>query len=147
MPNSITLKSSLINNLNKINYNKTYTPRFGRVFALLGELICKGIALDAVDQEYVARKLLSGFENLLDINVDFVAELGTTNITIQKLLKLEKGSVIDLEKPAGESVELYINNKIFGKGEVMVYEKNLAIRINEILDSKTVIQYFKKENV
>lgn len=103
--------------------------------------------MDAADQEYVARRLLSGFENLLDISVDFVAELGTTNITIQKLLKLERGSVIDLEKPAGESVELYINNKIFGKGEVMVYEKNLAIRINEILDSKTVIQYFKKENV
>ena len=105
------------------------------------------MTLDAVDQEYVAHKLLSGFENLLDISVDFVAELGTTNITIQKLLKLEKGSVIDLEKPAGESVEHYINNKIFGKGEVMVYEKNLAIRINEILDSKTVIQYFKKENL
>ena len=60
-------------------------------------------------------------------------------------MKFEAGSVIDLEKPAGESVELYINNRIFGKGEVMVYEKNLAIRINEILDSKSVIQYFKKE--
>ena len=45
--------------------------------------------MDAVDQEYVARKLLSGFENLLDISVDFVAELGTTNITIQRLLKLQ----------------------------------------------------------
>ncbi|MBR4098132.1 MAG: FliM/FliN family flagellar motor switch protein, partial [Campylobacter sp.] len=43
------------------------------------------------------------------------------------------------------SVELYINNRIFGKGEVMVYEKNLAIRINEILDSKSVIQYFRRE--
>lgn len=106
----------------------------------------KGNTLDAADQQYLEKKLLSGYENLLDISVDFVAELGTTNITIQKLLKLERGSVIDLEKPAGESVELYINNKIFGKGEVMVYEKNLAIRINEILDSKTVIQYFKKEN-
>ena len=103
--------------------------------------------MDAADQEYIERKLLSGFENLLDISVDFIAELGTTSITIQRLLKLEKGSVIDLEKPAGESVELYINGKIFGKGEVMVYEKNLAIRINEILDSKTVIQYFKKETI
>ncbi|MDD3323755.1 MAG: flagellar motor switch protein FliN [Sulfurospirillaceae bacterium] len=98
------------------------------------------------DQEYIEKKLLSGYENLLDISVDFIAELGTTHLSVQKLLKLEKGSVIDLDKPAGESVELYINNKIFGKGEVMVYEKNLAIRINEILDSKTVIQYFKKEN-
>ncbi|WP_270979804.1 flagellar motor switch protein FliN [Campylobacter helveticus] len=89
--------------------------------------------------------LLHSYEDILDITVDFVSELGTTNMNVSELLKLEVGSVIDLEKPAGESVELYINKRIFGKGEVMVYEKNLAIRINEILDSKTVLQYFKKE--
>lgn len=89
--------------------------------------------------------LFKSYDELMDISVDFIAELGTTTISISELLRLEAGSVIDLEKPAGESVELYINNRIFGKGEVMVYEKNLAIRINEILDSKSVIQYFKKE--
>ena len=89
--------------------------------------------------------LFKSYDELLDISVDFIAELGTTTVSINELLKFETGSVIDLEKPAGESVELYINNRIFGKGEVMVYEKNLAIRINEILDSKSVIQYFKKE--
>ncbi|WP_298036741.1 flagellar motor switch protein FliN [uncultured Campylobacter sp.] len=89
--------------------------------------------------------LFKSYDELLDISVDFIAELGTTTVSINELLKFEAGSVIDLEKPAGESVELYINNRIFGKGEVMVYEKNLAIRINEILDSKSVIQYFKKE--
>ncbi|MBR8461832.1 flagellar motor switch protein FliN [Campylobacter sp. faydin G-24] len=89
--------------------------------------------------------LFKSYDELMDISVDFIAELGTTNISINELLKFEAGSVIDLEKPAGESVELYINNRIFGKGEVMVYERNLAIRINEILDSKSVIQYFKKE--
>jgi len=101
--------------------------------------------LEKEDQEYLEKKLLSGYENLLDINVDFIAELGTTFLSIEEILKLSKGSVVDLKKPAGESVELYINKKIFGKGEVMVYEKNLAIRINEILDSKSVIQYFKRE--
>jgi len=101
--------------------------------------------LNKKDKEYLETKLLSGYENLVDINVDFIAELGTTALSIRELLKLDKGSVIDLGKPAGESVELFVNNKIFGKGEVMVYEKNLAIRINEILDSKTVIQYFKRE--
>jgi flagellar motor switch protein fliN len=89
--------------------------------------------------------LFKSYDELMDISVDFIAELGTTTVSINELLKFETGSVIDLEKPAGESVELYINNRIFGKGEVMVYEKNLAIRINEILDSKSVIQYFKKE--
>lgn len=85
------------------------------------------------------------YEKLMDISIDFTSELGSTMITLREFLKLDKGSVIDLEKPAGESVELLINQKIFGKGEVMVYEKNLAIRINEILDSKAIIQYFKKE--
>jgi len=89
--------------------------------------------------------LFKSYDEFMDISVDFIAELGTTTVSINELLKFEAGSVIDLEKPAGESVELYINNRIFGKGEVMVYEKNLAIRINEILDSKSVIQYFKKE--
>lgn len=89
--------------------------------------------------------LFKSYDELMDISVDFISELGTTTVSINELLKFEAGSVIDLEKPAGESVELYINNRIFGKGEVMVYEKNLAIRINEILDSKSVIQYFKKE--
>ena len=89
--------------------------------------------------------LFKSYDELMDISVDFIAELGTTTVSINELLKFEAGSVIELEKPAGESVELYINNRIFGKGEVMVYEKNLAIRINEILDSKSVIQYFKKE--
>lgn len=87
------------------------------------------------------------YDELMDISVDFISELGTTTISVRELLKLENGSVIDLEKPAGESVELFINNRIFGKGEVMVYEKNLAIRINEILDSKSVIQYFKREQL
>ena len=76
--------------------------------------------------------LFKSYDELMDISVDFIAELGTTTVSINELLKFEAGSVIDLEKPVG-------------KGEVMVYEKNLAIRINEILDSKSVIQYFKKE--
>jgi flagellar motor switch protein FliN/FliY len=87
----------------------------------------------------------SQYEKLDDISVVFTAELGSTTLPIDEILKLSKGSVIDLQKPAGESVELFINGKIIGKGEVMVYEKNLAVRINEILDSKSVIQYFSKE--
>lgn len=87
------------------------------------------------------------YQGLLDINVVFTAELGSIPLDIQEILKLENGSIIDLQKPAGESVELFVNNRIIGKGEVMVYEKNLAIRINEILDSKSVIQSFRKETV
>ncbi len=96
-------------------------------------------------EEILQQLDISQYEKLDDISVIFTADLGSTTLTIDEILKLTKGSVIDLQKPAGESVELFINNKIIGKGEVMVYEKNLAVRINEILDSRSVIQYFSKE--
>lgn len=85
------------------------------------------------------------YDGLLDMEVSFVAELGQTQLTLGEILKLNKGSVIDLNKPAGESVESFVNGRILGKGEVMVFEKNLAIRINEILDSSGVLYYLFKE--
>jgi len=87
------------------------------------------------------------YSGLLDMEVEFVSDLGETDATIAEILKYEKGSIIDLKKPAGESVESYVNGRILGKGEVMVYEKNLAIRINEILDSSAVLYHFAKEKL
>ncbi len=87
------------------------------------------------------------YEGLLDMEVEFIADLGQTDLSIGDILRLDKGSVIDLNKPAGESVESYVNGRIIGKGEVMVYEKNLAIRINEVLDSSAVLYYLSKERL
>ncbi|MEA3330509.1 MAG: flagellar motor switch protein FliN [Campylobacterota bacterium] len=98
---------------------------------------------------YNADKELSwmNYSGLLDMEVEFISDLGETELSISEILKLEKGSIIDLKKPAGESVESYVNGRILGKGEVMVYEKNLAIRINEILDSSAVLYHLSKERL
>jgi flagellar motor switch protein FliN/FliY len=85
------------------------------------------------------------YEKIDDISINLTTDLGQTTLTTGEIIKLKKGSIIDLQKPAGESVEIFINNKIVGKGEVMVYEENLAVRINEILDADSIIKYFKKE--
>jgi flagellar motor switch protein FliN/FliY len=100
-------------------------------------------------QPYDAQKELSwmDYSGLLDMEVEFVADLGETEATVAEILKYEKGSIIDLKKPAGESVESYVNGRILGKGEVMVYEKNLAIRINEVLDSSAVLYHLAKEKI
>lgn len=87
------------------------------------------------------------YSGILDMEVEFIADLGETDLSLREILKLEKGSIIDLKKPAGESVESYVNGRILGKGEVMVYEKNLAIRINEVLDSSAVLYYLSKERL
>jgi flagellar motor switch protein FliN/FliY len=94
---------------------------------------------------FTAEELLIDYSGLLDMQVEFSSYLGAVELSLAEILKLQKGSIIDLRKPAGESVEIFINQRIIGKGEIMVYEKNLAIRVNEILDSKTVIEYFSRE--
>ena len=101
------------------------------------------------EKPYDADKELSwmDYSGILDMEVEFVADLGETQLTVKEILKLEKGSIIDLKKPAGESVESYVNGRILGKGEVMVYEKNLAIRINEVLDSSAVLYHLSKERL
>lgn len=90
--------------------------------------------------------ILPDYSGLLDMEVVFESDLGRVDKTLREILKLEKGSVIDLEKAAGESVDVYVNTRIIGKGEVMVYEKNLAIRLNEVLDSNAILYYLSKEN-
>ena len=101
------------------------------------------------DSEFNPEKELSwmDYSGILDMEVEFVADLGETELTVREVLQFEKGSIIDLKKPAGESVESYVNGRILGKGEVMVYEKNLAIRINEVLDSSSVLYYLSKEKL
>lgn len=104
---------------------------------------------DLLDQNELIKHLdeiIHNYTGLLDMEVIFAAELGSTKITLKDILQFDKGSIIDLQKPAGESVETFVNGRIVGKGEVMVYEKNLAIRINEILDSNAIVYYLTREN-
>jgi len=91
-------------------------------------------------------ELIPDYSNLLDTEVVFESDLGRIEMTLKEILTLQRGSVIDLKKPAGESAEVYVNGRIIGKGEVMVYEKNLAIRLNEVLDANSLIYYLTKEN-
>ncbi len=109
------------------------------------EEIEKSLKSIEIGRVFTGSELLINYSGLLDMDVNFSSFLGVTELCLGEILKLQKGSIIDLKKPAGESVEIYINERIIGKGEIMVYERNLAIRVNEVLDSKTVIEYFSKE--
>lgn len=78
----------------------------------------------------------SGSHNLdflLDIPLDVSVELGRTSMIIDKMLQLTQGSVVELEKAAGEPVEIYINRKLLGKGEVIVVNERFGVRITEII--------------
>jgi flagellar motor switch protein FliN/FliY len=70
---------------------------------------------------------------LLDIPLVVSVELGRTRMIINKMLQLTQGSVVELDKAAGEPVDIYINNKLLGKGEVIVVNERFGIRITEII--------------
>lgn len=71
---------------------------------------------------------------LMDIKLQMTVELGRTELPIKKVLELTRGSIIELEKVAGEPVELYANGKLVAHGEVVVIEDNFGLRITSITD-------------
>ena len=69
----------------------------------------------------------------MDIKLKLTVELGRTELSIKKVLELARGSVIELDKIAGEPVELLANGKLIAHGEVVVIEDNFGLRITSIL--------------
>jgi flagellar motor switch protein FliN/FliY len=87
-------------------------------------------------QESKAPKLESGRRDLdfiLDIPLDVSAELGRTKLLINELLQLGQGSVIELNKLAGEPLEIYVNGKLVARGEAVVINEKFGVRLTDII--------------
>jgi flagellar motor switch protein FliN/FliY len=70
---------------------------------------------------------------LLDIPLEISIELGRTKMLINDLLKLGQGSVIELTKEAGDTLEILANNRLIAKGDVVVVNKKYGIRLTEVI--------------
>jgi flagellar motor switch protein FliN/FliY len=70
---------------------------------------------------------------LLDIPLQVTVELGRTKKLIKEILELSAGSIIQLDKLAGEPVDILVNNKLIAKGEVVVIDENFGVRITDII--------------
>lgn len=86
------------------------------------------------------KKLEFNIDSLLDIPVEVWVEIGRTKMVIGELLSLSRGSIIELNKVAGESVDIYVNEKLLGKGEIVVVNERLGVRIIEIVTPKERVQ-------
>jgi len=87
-----------------------------------------------MSKDYVrsTRKSLD-MDQLQDLRFPMAMELGTTMITVRDLLNWQKGSVIELDRVAGENVDLQINGKIMAKGEVVIMNNHLGFRLVTLL--------------
>jgi flagellar motor switch protein FliN/FliY len=70
---------------------------------------------------------------LLDIPLEVTVELGRSSMIINDMLQLTQGSVVELTKTAGEPVDIFVNHKLLGKGEVIVVNDRFGVRITEII--------------
>ena len=75
----------------------------------------------------------SNLDFVLDIPLEISVELGRARMLISELLQLGQGSVIELNKLAGEPVEIFINQKLIARGEVVVVNDKFAIKMTDIL--------------
>ena len=70
---------------------------------------------------------------IIDIPLDVSVELGKVRMIVNDLLQLGQGSIIELNKPVGEPLEIYINNKLVARGEVVVLDEKFGIRVTDII--------------
>jgi len=75
----------------------------------------------------------SNIDFILDIPLEITIELGRTKMLIHELLKLGQGSVIELEKLAGETMDIFANQRLIAKGEVVVINDKYGVRLTEII--------------
>ncbi|WLV25771.1 flagellar motor switch phosphatase FliY [Aciduricibacillus chroicocephali] len=80
---------------------------------------------------------------LLDIPLKVTVELGRTERSIKDILDLSAGSIIELDKLAGEPVDVFVNEKLIAKGEVVVIEENFGVRVTDILSTTDRIMKLK----
>ncbi len=74
-----------------------------------------------------------GIKMLDDVALNVKIELGRTKMLLEDVLRLGEGSVVELDKLAGDPVDVYVNDRPVARGEVLVLNDNFCVRINEIL--------------
>lgn len=102
---------------------------------------------EAVDAAGVATLAMPNFEKVLqeaqatgidllrDVNLEVKIELGRSRLLVEDVLKLVEGSVVELDKLAGDPVDVFVNDRLVARGEVLVLNDNFCVRVNEIVES------------
>ncbi|HSV32219.1 MAG TPA: flagellar motor switch phosphatase FliY [Atribacteraceae bacterium] len=83
-------------------------------------------------------------ELIMDVSLPLVVELGKSRLSIREILDLGPGSIIELDKLAGEPADLYVHDILFARGEVVVIEENFGVRISEIVSTEDRIRSLRE---
>src|SRR6476661_4453257 len=84
-------------------------------------------------QQAIADAQVSSIDLLRDVDLNVKIELGRARMLVEDVLKLSEGSVVELDKLAGDPVDVFVNDRLVARGEVLVLNDNFCVRINEIV--------------
>ena len=98
-----------------------------------GTVDVENVDFGELQRENTREDSVGSIEMLYDLKLDVVVELGRTRKPIREILDLGRGSIIELEKLAGDPVEIYINDKKLAEGEVVVVDDHFGVRITNLL--------------
>lgn len=97
--------------------------------------------LDDGGSSSASRDLSKDIEMLHDVALDVKIELGRTEKTVEEVLQLSQGSVVELDRLAGDPVDILVNDRLVARGEVLVLNDNLCVRVSEILTRQKDARY------
>lgn len=83
-------------------------------------------------------RMPEGMDLLSDVNLNVKIELGRTKMLLEDVLKLGEGTVVELDKLAGDPVDIYVNDRPVARGEVLVLNDNFCVRISEIVNKEGI---------
>ncbi|MEM9684046.1 MAG: flagellar motor switch protein FliN [Pseudomonadota bacterium] len=95
-----------------------------------------GMENDALPDEANRLQGASDLEAVYDIPVQVSAVLGKATMQVNQLLKLGRGAVVELDRKVGEAIDIYVNNRLVARGEVVVVEDKLGVTMTEIIKSE-----------
>ncbi len=87
----------------------------------------------AAEGEAAAVRTASDLEPVFDVPVNVSAVLGKSTMQVSELLKLGRGAVVELDRKVGEAIDIYVNNRLVARGEVVVVEQRLGVTMTEII--------------
>jgi flagellar motor switch protein FliN len=73
------------------------------------------------------------FAMLMDVGLQLTVELGRTHLTVRQVLDLQKGSVLELDRIAGDAVDIFVNDRLVARGDVVVVDDKFGVRIVELM--------------
>jgi len=93
----------------------------------------EGVNTDEDDEFGIGEPMARDVEAIYDIPVQISAVLGRSTMQVSQLLKLGRGAVVELDRKVGEAIDIYVNNRLVARGEVVVVDDKLGVTMTEIV--------------